>query len=64
MDKLLVTVEDGYVKFFLNDKIVTRATFLIARQNELVMFIRGYILTAIDDLRKTEEAVLRRTQGG
>jgi len=64
MHKITVTIDGSQVKILRDTQSVTIAKFEWYREDELAKFIRGYILMAIDDLRKTEADVLRRTQGG
>jgi len=64
MSQITVKIRGSRVEVIRDGRQVTAKQFAWYREPELVRFIAGYIIQALDDLRHTERDVLRRTRGG
>jgi len=63
MSEIKVTIDGNHVEVRRDSQQVLAVTFAWYRESELIRFIAGYIIHALDDLKHTEADVLRRTAG-
>jgi len=64
MSQITVKIRGSRVEVVRDGRQVTAKQFAWYREPELVSFIAGYIIQAVNDLRHTEADVLRRSEVG